>query len=306
MSLMTRVKSRLRQRLRFEPLWLDTDAAPARIAALPEAWMRAAAAELRADGLAVLRGHHAPAACVALAAAFKDYAARSPDAAPYRDAHGLHERLANFHLVSRHAQAFAEDDRIVRFLELLFEAEPAVVGSLYFEKGSTQSIHRDTPCFFTNPLNHFFGVWTALEDVTADAGPLTYFKGGHTLVPDRGLLDAETRSEDYFPAIVAACRAAGLVQTELLARQGDVVIWHPQLPHGGAPRRDETRSRASIVFHYKPVDAVIMGPTEFFSGSRTTPRHPQQPVVQLGRLTAIDHGGPQFFHNRYEGNFDEF
>src|SRR5579863_3730513 len=110
MSLMTRVKSCLRQRLRFEPLWLDTDAAPARIAALPEAWMRAAAAELRADGLAVLRGHHAPAACAALAAAFKDYAAQSPDAAPYRDAHGLHERLANFHLVSRHAQAFAEDD----------------------------------------------------------------------------------------------------------------------------------------------------------------------------------------------------
>jgi len=39
MSLMTRVKSRLRQRLRCDPLWVDTDTAPARIASLPEAWI---------------------------------------------------------------------------------------------------------------------------------------------------------------------------------------------------------------------------------------------------------------------------
>jgi len=305
MSLMGWLKRPRRLALSFEPLWLDRADATSRIAKLPEPWMRKAATDLRSDGVAIVPGHHPKSACDALNAAFRDYVATAPEAAKFRDDHGLHDRLASFHMVSPEARRLANDIGIVTLLEHLFEEEPCVVGSLYFERGSTQSIHRDTPAFFTNPLNHYFGVWTALEDVTATAGPLTYYKGGHRVARDRALLEAKVPEADYFSVVTDACSKAGLECVELEARVGDVVIWHPELPHGGAARRDRTRSRRSIVFHYKPRDVVISGPAEFFSGRKDTPRQDPSSLISIGRLQAINQAEPRFFHNRPDGNFDE-
>jgi phytanoyl-CoA hydroxylase len=36
---------------------------------------------------------------------------------------------------------------------------------------------------------------------------------------------------------------------ELLIRKGDVMLWHPMLIHGGAPRRDRLATRKSFVLH---------------------------------------------------------
>jgi hypothetical protein len=303
-NLLRRIKLRFRQDLRFDPLWIDDGAAEAALGRLGEDWMRQAAAALRDDGLAVLPGLIAPALCETLCDDFQRYARASTAAGPYRDDRGLHERLASFHLVSPAAQTIAQDERLVRLLTALLGESPSIVSSLFFEKGSTQAIHRDTPWFFTNPLNHYFGVWTALEDVHPDAGPLTYFKGGHKVAPDRQLRDQRVPRDAYFARIVDACFAAGLERVELCPRRGDVVIWHPQLPHGGAARRDPARSRRSMVVHYKAASAPIMGVAEFFSDQHRTPRYPSQPTIRLDRLVAIDQGAPRFFHNELQGNFE--
>ena len=305
MDLIRRIKLRFRQDLRFDPLWIDEASAETQLDRLDEDWMRRAAAALRDDGVAVLPGLVEPALCATLCDEFRRYArASSAAAAPYRDDRGFHERLASFHMVSPTAQTIAQNERLVRLLAVLLGEQPSIVSSLFFEKGSTQAIHRDTPWFFTNPLNHYFGVWTALEDVHPEAGPLTYFKGGHKVAPDRQLRDQRVPRDGYFARIVEACVAAGLERVELCPRRGDVVIWHPQLPHGGAVRRDPARTRCSMVVHYKAASAPIMGVAEFFSDQRRTPRFPSQPTIRLERLVAIDQGAPRFFHNELQGNFE--
>lgn len=71
----------------------------------------------------------------------------------------------NLQLISEAEKRICSNKGTAEILQAAFTSEFTVVGSLFFEKGSMQSIYRDTPAFFTNPLNHYFGVWNALEDI---------------------------------------------------------------------------------------------------------------------------------------------
>jgi hypothetical protein len=64
-------------------------------------------------------------------------------------------------------------------LDFLFARSAGIYTSLLFEYGSQQPIHRDSPFFHTFPINYFFGVWFALEDIHPDSGPLIYVPGGY-------------------------------------------------------------------------------------------------------------------------------
>src|SRR6266545_1980734 len=123
--------------------------------------VKGALEDIRANALAILPGNVPHDVCDALIRDFEGYCAEHPESANYRDEYSLHERLACLHLVSESARQVVFDRKVGAIVEAAFGTPFVVVGSLFFEKGSTQSIHRDTPAFFTNPLNHFFGVWTA-------------------------------------------------------------------------------------------------------------------------------------------------
>jgi ectoine hydroxylase-related dioxygenase (phytanoyl-CoA dioxygenase family) len=195
----------------------------------------------------------------------------------------------------------------MRLLEAAFRRPPVAVGSLYFDKGSTQSIHRDTPAFFTNPLNHFFGVWTALEDVHPGSGQLTYYEKGHAVLPDHELVARpEVNSRNYFEIVAKACRDSGLKLVEYYPKKGDTLIWHPGLPHGGAAILDPRLSRRSIVFHYIPQGVPIYGPEAFFGNRGFVRKGANYRTLRFEGHEVIDQGEPRFFHNKYEGNFDEF
>jgi phytanoyl-CoA hydroxylase len=127
--------------------------------------VRNALLSLRENGFAVLPGNVPRSLCDDLVAEFEAYCASRPDSGRYRDAHGLHSRLALFHYVSDNALKVATMQRTIEVVRAAFGVDFTIVGSLLFERGSTQDVHRDTPAFFTNPLNHFFGVWNALEDI---------------------------------------------------------------------------------------------------------------------------------------------
>jgi len=188
----------------------------------------------------------------------------------------------------------------------VFGSSVTVIGSLFFEKGSEQSIHRDTPAFFTNPFNHYFGVWNALEDIRMDAGPLIYYEGGHKVAQDKDLyLDKSVNEKNYFAKVEDACREAGLPIKELIINKGDTIIWHPQLPHGGGKINKTGLTRKSLVFHALPTMADIYGPSEFFNTHGRLPIKTNHSLLREGKHWMIDQGAPKFFHNRYEGNFDE-
>jgi hypothetical protein len=294
-------------RLSLEPMWFLADDDPGAIAQAPLAPpVKAALQDIRANGVAVLPGNVPHAACDVLVAEFEAYCRTHPESAEYRDAHSLHERLACLHLASEAARRVVFDPNVAAILEAAFRGPFVAVGSLFFEKGSTQDVHRDTPAFFTNPLNHFLGVWTALEDVRPGAGPLVYYRGGHRVARDATLCrNPAVKAKSYFRRVTDACREAGLELVEFHPRKGDTLIWHPELPHGGAAITDPRLSRRSLVAHYIPDGVPIHGADVFFDPAMPVAAAANYRKVSFGRYAAIDQVQPRFFHNRYEGNFDE-
>jgi len=299
-QLLARARSMLRDALRASPrapgqdaaagtsagsptsgLWLDLPDAEERIAAanVDEECRRVAQA-IRRDGLAVLRGVHARELCRQVIEDYERYATENRDYVLQNlDALGREKRLVNFHLWSDAASRIGTAPRLMRCLDFVFGREAAVYTSLTFKYGTQQPAHRDTPHFATWPANLFVGVWTALEDISPDAGPLFYHPGSHRFPVDPHPFLAQacerlphgTREQQLRLAldlyngeiIRRAPAAAAPVTLELAA--GDSVIWHPDLPHGGLGARDPSHTRWSIVFHCSPADVQVHQHDRFFS-----------------------------------------
>jgi ectoine hydroxylase-related dioxygenase (phytanoyl-CoA dioxygenase family) len=260
--------------------WLDEPDAEARIAAArvgEEA--KSVARAICRDGLAVIRGAHAPELCRAVIA---DYASWSKENAEYvrsnLDERGHEKRLVNFHLRSSAAARIGTAARVMAVLDFLFGREAAVYTSLTFKYGSQQPVHRDTPHFATWPTGQFTGVWTALEDVRPDAGPLFYHPGAHrfALDPRQYMDEAIRRLPDATPE-QQCLLALDLYNGEVIRRAptvspastlemaaGDTVIWHPELPHGGLPAANPDRTRWSIVFHCSPAEVQVHQHDRYF------------------------------------------
>jgi hypothetical protein len=52
------------------------------------------------------------------------------------------------------------------------------------------------------------------------------------------------------------CDERGFDVQTFMARKGDVLIWHGDLLHGGAPIKDSTRSRKSFIAHLMPLGVM--------------------------------------------------
>jgi ectoine hydroxylase-related dioxygenase (phytanoyl-CoA dioxygenase family) len=108
------------------------------------------------------------------------------------------------------------------------------------------------------------GVWIALEDVDAEAGPLLVYPGSHRLpVIYLKDLDVPKVNEDwegfaskYTPRLKRMLADAKLNPMLYTARKGDILFWHANLAHGGSARRDKTKTRRSMVIHYFAQGAV--------------------------------------------------
>lgn len=194
-----------------------------------------------------------------------------------KDEFGFGRRIGLFHTQNANSLRIALNPRAQEFLRWAFQDDPLLFGSLTFEVGTQQQAHNDSIFFYTEPVHCMAGVWTALEDVPADAGPLFYVPGSHTWESNRSD-DVWARFPDL-AAQIHAKRAAGMTiyqMDDLLAtatqrwhemlhdkieasgkprvpvviRKGDVVIWHALLVHGGLSRRLRQLSRRSMVVHY--------------------------------------------------------
>lgn len=268
--------------------------------------VRQALHNLRQDGFTVLQANNSAACCDAVVSDFANYCQQNASAAEYRDDYGLHSRLALLHYVSDAALDIAANPRTLDVVRAGFLDDYNIAGSLFFERGSTQSIHRDTPAFFTNPLNRFFGVWNALEDIGPGTGELCYYPGGHRVISDAELRnDPRVNIHNYFDVVEEACVNAGLAKTFFRPNKGDTLIWLPQLPHGGGERTNPAASRRSIVFHYIPRGVPIYGAKHFFDRGRSLATQENYDIISKNGVRMIDMGSVRFYHNHAEGNFEE-
>ena len=170
-------------------------------------------------------------------------------------------RLLNPHLRIPEVDALLRDQKLVSVVEMLFGARARPFQTIMGHKGSQQREHSDSIHMTTYPLGYLAAAWIAFEDIHSDSGPLVYYPGSHRIPyifshhvgisPEEFVANGYRAYHDrYEPAVAAAIEHHGLEPAYFDAREGDVLIWHGNLIHGGAPRRDTARSRKALVCHY--------------------------------------------------------
>lgn len=188
------------------------------------------------------------------------------------------QRVVNLHLVIGELRALlASASRETKEVVNDYLGGWAAYTSLYFERGSEQPLHRDTPYFWTSPPYKFLGFWIALEDIHEFNGPLRAIEGSHKIAE----LDLESLrikvlgkascppSQDelfnlYNKKIEEASFVQGLREYQYKIKKGDVIIWHPQTVHGGLKHLNVGESRKSLVFHLKTKNVPVKHMDYFF------------------------------------------
>jgi ectoine hydroxylase-related dioxygenase (phytanoyl-CoA dioxygenase family) len=196
---------------------------------------------------------------------------------------GKFRRMVNFHLIHKELQdIFALNDAL-EVTDYFFGEPTTLYTSLYFEVGSAQAFHRDTPYFWTNPGYRYFGVWCALEDVDENNGALKIIPGSHKIIDDDdfrneiGLMDLDENKRPkanssllwdlYQSKVYEKCKSKGLQEITVRVNKGDTIIWHPQLMHGGVKLGDSKLSRNSFVMHVTPRNYNVYAQDKYFDTS---------------------------------------
>ena len=286
------------------PLWLNQPDALALIeSANVGEFEKTIAYELVDTGLTIVREAFDPSLCQAVISDYEKYVTENEDYVQANlDSLNREKRLVNFHHYSDAAAQIGTDEKIMSVLDFLFGYEAGVYTSLTFKYGTQQPVHRDTPHFSTWPSGYFFGIWTALEPVRPEAGPLFYHPAAHKFSIDRSriLKEAMSRIPDASQDEQLA-RALDLYNGEVIRQApvisapiipeldiGDTVIWHPELPHGGSPASNPHATRWSIVFHCATEVVQVHQHEAFFSHDLPTPPPPRYQFKEFnGRKVAL-------------------
>jgi Phytanoyl-CoA dioxygenase (PhyH) len=126
--------------------------------------------------------------------------------------------------------------------------------------GSQQLAHSDAIHMATFPLGLLAASWIALEDITADSGPLFYhpqsrrlpylFSDELGITADVARRGRQVYLDVYEPGIAACVKKNAFDTPHFVAKKGDALIWHHNLIHGGSAVTNPNSTRKSLVCHY--------------------------------------------------------
>lgn len=262
---------------------------------------------LQRDGYVVVRGAVDAALVNDINERIGRFKQRNPKAAARNlDEHGRLYRVVNLHLAVDAMTRLLTDNPAIAVCDRFLGEATTLYTSLYYERGSEQPLHRDSPVFATAPHGRYMGVWVALDDVADDNGPLMVVPRSHDLpaldlqairreVFGDGAIDPMSPAgwSAYQAAVAAQCEAAGLSPQPVHVRAGDVIIWHPQLFHGGAPH-PSVRTRRSVVMHVTPKGMPVGHMDVFYDPSRARDKAPWRYYTrgdrQIARFKQVDFG----------------
>lgn len=186
-------------------------------------------------------------------------------------------------------RAIAANQMVIALLSKLYGRAAFPFQTLNFPVGTQQDAHSDSVHFSSLPERFMCGVWLAMEDVSADAGPLFYYPGSHAwptvsnaMIGRRGFGgDLSSAQDPFAPAWRALCDAHGASSEVFLARKGQALIWCANLLHGGSQQNDPCVTRWSQVTHYYFDDCIYYTPA--FSDESTG-------QLQLRSIRAVSDG----------------
>lgn len=280
----------------------------ARIEAAPEA-LRQHVRELVENGYTVVRGAVSPETLTSAKAAYSAFKERAKAFNP-PTVDGRHRRLVNLHCAVPELVDLFSKNRAALVLDYLFGEDASLYTSLFYEIGSSQDLHRDTPYFWTNPGYSYFGFWVALEDVDQQNGCLQVVPKSHLLpeedredialqfyanckdVPnadDRLWMEYQTRAQ-------RTAKSAELSTVDVCVGPGDTIIWHPHLLHGGRVISDPSRTRLSLVMHTTPVNQAVFHHEGFFNPESTLAERYEKPHLTRGDRMYVSYDAVSFGH----------
>jgi len=176
---------------------------------------------------------------------------------------GASARIHNGWARNISVRKLATDQRILTILKRLYGREPIPFQTLNFKFGTQQRTHSDTFHFNSAPERFMCGVWVALEDINADAGPLHYYPGSHRLpVLKRRDLPGAQDYNAYEDFVAETLAAKGFERKTATLKRGQAFIWSANLFHGGSKRINPNATRLSQVSHYFFEDCAYYTPQD--------------------------------------------
>jgi hypothetical protein len=173
--------------------------------------------------------------------------------------YNLNNRVENAWKFSPAVRKIATWPEILDLLNQYFEQPAFAFQTLNFERGSSQRLHSDFYHFASSRFEEMVGVWVALEDVHPDSGPLTVCPGTHRLpylFPEdfgcaRGSkADPYRHYKTYEDYVEQLAQSGDVTRKQVCLKEGEILVWHSNLMHGGSPIKDSRLTRMSQVTHY--------------------------------------------------------
>jgi ectoine hydroxylase-related dioxygenase (phytanoyl-CoA dioxygenase family) len=171
-------------------------------------------------------------------------------------------KVSDLHCCFARAQDLIFPPAVLRFMTLIYERPPVVFQTMTMRKGSEETLHIDTgPLTLTEPMS-MAASWVALEDVQSLSGEFQFIPGSHRLPEllhygtDKGHHGDQQEYGNILQTTLHMCEERGLQTQTFMAKKGDVLIWHADLMHGGAPIEDRLRTRKSLVAHFMPLGVM--------------------------------------------------
>lgn len=156
--------------------------------------------------------------------------------------------------ISQNVLAIALSKPINDVLSTLYQQPAKAFQTLNFQKGTKQPVHSDTIHFNSEPFAAMCGVWTALEDIGPDQGPLIYYPGSHKLpemnYEDFGLTPNSTSYLEYLAKLEDLIHEHQFKADFGVIKKGQSLIWSANLLHGGSQVNDRSLTRHSQVTHF--------------------------------------------------------
>jgi phytanoyl-CoA hydroxylase len=142
----------------------------------------------------------------------------------------------------------------------LFQQNPVLVQTMYFEGNPATWAHQDTYYLDANPLGSLAAAWIALEDIHPGAGRFYVYPTSHKLSLPKNTRDLNfSKNHDNYKEFIKTtikqegfeCRAPALAK-------GDILIWNSFTIHGSLATTEPSRSRNSLTAHYIPAQSPFL------------------------------------------------
>jgi ectoine hydroxylase-related dioxygenase (phytanoyl-CoA dioxygenase family) len=160
---------------------------------------------------------------------------------------------------------FTKQPELMALLSFLLKWPVLPFQTINFNFGSEQRAHSDSIHMSTYPEGLLTAIWIALEDIDSDQGPLFYYPGSHKwpyqynedlgLKENFFLLD-ENPNQKYENRIARLIEEHPIQPEYFTPKKGDILVWHPNLVHGGSVHENKSKTRKSMVVHYFGKDVI--------------------------------------------------